>query len=286
MNRRLISLMIACALAVTVAGCASRPTSAFVRRGPTYNAIKPAVDRVGLLVDATVAYDRVSTNYFDIEDSMVAISNLVHEAQAALNAKGYEVVCVQAPFVGGFKPADKSFRVAQARKDAPADRFAPFFVDAAMDSDPEYRDALLKTSRDVMAAVADRGELPTEVLCSSPGTRTAFSTVASKMGVRYLLVVQGSGTIVSAGEQTGQAIGTALLSTAVSLGSVTVTVHNVSLLDNHVSLIDLQTPEAVWCNSLRLAGLNPANPSDYKSRWAEKVLYWLPPRGQLEVPLK
>src|SRR4051794_7306287 len=99
-----------CLAGLFLAGCVTvQPTNSYVRRGPTYSSAMPAVDRIGVLVDAAIAYDRVSTNYFDLEDSLAAITNLVREAEPALKAKGFQVVFIEAPFVGAFKPATGAY---------------------------------------------------------------------------------------------------------------------------------------------------------------------------------
>jgi hypothetical protein len=161
----------------------------------------------------------------------------------------------------------------------------PFQVADNINADPDYRQALQIVDQRVHVAIVNRGKFPTEGLQSDPATEAALKVIADKTHVRYLLVVQGSGNIVSTGKQVGQALGTAVLSTVLTLGMVTITSHNISLLDSYIALVDLQTAEVIWSNSLRLGNLNPAEANDYKSSdWAHKVLYWLPPRGMLEPP--
>src|SRR5438552_494597 len=80
-------------LAMLLAGCGTAlPLKWYVRRGPAYNETMPTVDRIGLVVDAAISYDRVGTNdNFNIEDSLAAIKNMSNEARSDLKAKGYEV---------------------------------------------------------------------------------------------------------------------------------------------------------------------------------------------------
>jgi hypothetical protein len=280
MKQRFLQIIAIPVLAIMAGGCAAYPTKAFVRCGPAYTTEMPTVDRVGLLVDAAVAYDRVGSTYYDVQDSETAISSLAQETEADLKTKGYDVAFVETPFVGGFKASEKSFLVATGRKDQPSFHSPPFEVSAAMNADPAYRDALLRASRNIIQAAEGRGELPTEHLRSLKGTRSAFATIAAKKNVRYLFVVQGNGTIESGGKQVLQEASTSLLSSMV--GASGVSAHNVSGLDSYATLVDLRTAEALWCNSLHLGDLNPANPRHYRThRWAYNVLYWLPPRGQL-----
>jgi hypothetical protein len=278
------TLALCAAVTVIITGCGSPqpPAKWFVRRGPTYNHSMPSVDRVGVLVDAAIIYDRVGTNYINLEDSRAAITNMIREATADLRSKKYEVAFVESPFVGAFKTPGTTLPVAEKRKDQPVGRSAPFFVDEQMNSDPAYRDALLSISRCAIEAVGARGELPTDQFRADETIRPALKAIATKRNVRYLFVVQGTGTIVSGGKQMGQGIGTALLSTAVSLGNVTVIAHNTSMLNSYASLIDLDSAEVLWCNTLTFGNMNPAEPDHYRNRWPFHMLYWLPPQGQLE----
>ncbi len=285
MKKEIVLNAALCALALLVTACGTVPPNKwFVRRGPTYNVTMPTVDRVGVFVDTAITYDRVGTNYIVIEDSLLAISNLVREAAADLKRKGYEVAFVEAPFVGGCLNSPLQFAVADKRADKPAARSLPFHVVSGLKDDPAYRDSLAKAMRDILSAVDQRGELPTDQLRAEEGTRAALQAIADKRQIRYLFLVHAQGTVVSGGKQAGQAIGTALLTGVITLGNVVVVAHNTSALSSYVSLIDLQSAEVVWCNSLGLPGMNPANADHYKGRWAHNVLYWLPPRGQLDPP--
>jgi hypothetical protein len=282
-----LSLAVA-VFATFLAGCETTyPNKAFVRRGPNYRASMPEVDRLGVFIDAAVLYDRVSTNYYDIEDSQAAIANLSQETEADLRAKNYDIAQVDFPFVASFKAADGSFPVAQGRKDDPSPRNSPFFLKEEIKNDPNYQEALIAASRSVLEALQNRGEFPTETLRSSSNTLAALSTIRAQKNLRYLLIIQGNGNIVSGGKQVGQEIGTSLVSSLLTMGMVTVSARNISWLDTYASLLDLQNSEVLWSNSLRLAPFNPANPDHYKSRqWAHNVLYWLPPRGASETPIK
>lgn len=265
------------------AGCDSdRPIKYFVRTGPTYATTMPTVDEVGLLVDATVQYDRGYTNYLDLDDSRAAISNIVHETRKNLELKGYRIAFVESPFVGSFKSSSGNYLVADHRKGVPSWRSAPFEISTALDSDASYRDGLLKTARGLFTVVQNRGEIPTEMLREDDATRAALESIANKKNVRYLLVILGDGQVVSARKQASQEIDTAIFSTVVTLGTVTVVAHNASFLKSFVALVDLRNAEVVWCNWMPVSPLNPANADSYRFRWPRSVLHWLPARGKLE----
>src|SRR6266446_7164142 len=60
-------------------------------------------------------------------------------------------------------------------------------------------------------------------------------------------------------------------------GLITASAHNISLLDCFIGLVDLETGEMLWTNSLRL-GQNPANEGLYKGAWSRALLFHLPDR--------
>jgi hypothetical protein len=268
-----------------VTGCATGPVlpnKTYVRVGPDYNMTMPTVGRLGLLVDAAITYDEVGSEFFDIEDSRSAIANLAQETRTDLTSKGYELAFDETPFVGAFFNSESPAPVASGRNAEPHPMTPPFRTADYLDTEPDYRKALQTVDQRVLAALSNGGRFPTDSLQSNAATEAAMRVIADKMHVRYLLVVQGRGSIVSVGKQVGQVIGTAVVTAVLTLGMVSGSSHNISFLDSYVGLVDLQTAEVLWSNSLRLGNLNPAESGDYKrSGWAYNVLYWLPPRGTL-----
>lgn len=276
-------LLILCCTLV-FAGCASQPAKHFIRTGPSYGSSIGTVDRVGLLSDTLVLYDRSGTNNtFSLEDSILACTNMLLDARQHLQKKGYQVVFAHGPFVGACVATDKRYRISDKRHGDLEERPAPFYLASEVGADTAYREAILKAIKRGREAVADRGELPTETLRGEPSLQDSLKLIQQRTGVRYLLILCGDGKIVSGGKQAGQAIGTALLSTIMTAGLVTVTAHNISFLDSFVGLIDLETAEMLWTNSLRLTG-NPGNEGLYKGTWSNVMLYHLPDRTKATKP--
>lgn len=261
-------------------GCATEPVKWYIRTGPTYSGAIASVDRVGVISDAAVIYDRTTDkDWYSLEDSMVASSNMLFAARRFLEKKGYQVAFTEGPVVGACKSSGQQYKLSEKRRHDPIDRSPPFYVTPAIANDVAYRDAVLRTLQRVELAITDRGELPTETMQSEPSIHEDLKLIRERQAVRYLLVVMGDGKIVSAGKQTGQVVGTALLSTVMTLGMVTVTAHNISFLDSYIGLLDLQTGEMLWTNSLRL-GQNPADDGLYKGVWPRMLLYHLPDRAK------
>jgi hypothetical protein len=269
--------------ALSNSGCAPNlPNKSFVQHDPAYNQAMPAVDRMGLFVDAAVAFDGMGGRFFDIKDSRTAMVDLAQNAQADLQAKGYEVAFVETPFVAGFLEGPPVPAAADRDTD-PRPMPAPFQTEDYINKDPAYRDALETTSRQVIKAVQSHDKPANDTLQSDPAAKAALAILAEKKHIRYLFVVQGNGVIVSGAKQTGQVVGSAIIIGVLSLGTMSGSSHNVSFLDSYVSLIDLKTAEVIWSNTFRIPNFNPADADDYQHlQWAHQVLHWLPPRGSLE----
>ncbi|HEY3776562.1 MAG TPA: hypothetical protein VGL35_00745 [Rhizomicrobium sp.] len=266
---------------IYVASCVSPPpTKTSVRQSPSYDAAtSPNVDRLGVFVDGAINYDGMSGTFIDIADSRAAIADLSEKTNSALAQKGYVVDFTATPFVGGLleKP---SFQVAQDRKGGAKPMAPPF--DVVDPGDPAYYAALRNVSHGVIDAFAHPALL-SDTRSWSPAARDGLVQIAAKKHIRYFLVVQGYGLIESGWKQASQGVGTAALTALFTLGTVAVSVHNVSWLDSYVMLIDLESSDILWSNSVRLTNFNPGNREEYdKNDWSRQLLYYLPSRANPE----
>ena len=269
------------ALATLLAGCvaAPPPSRAYVRPGASYDSLIPQIRRVGVVTDAVVRYDRSSTNdYFCIEDSIAALTNIVADAMAHLKGKGYEVAFAEGPLVGSFKKSTNALYASVKRHDKPTERSTPFYTAPGLAEDAAYQQALVRVMGRTIEAVSNTGELPTETFLADATIKESLKLISEKKQVDYLLVVVGDGLLVSGGKQAGQAIASALVSSLITLGNVVVSAHNVSFLDSYVALVNLKDGEVVWSNSLRLIG-NPAASGLYRGNWGKFLLYYVPDRN-------
>jgi hypothetical protein len=208
---------------------------------------------------------------------MVA-SNLLSNASQALQAKGYDVGFAEAPVLGAFLDPKKPVRAAEQPNDPPVEMTFPVLLSEDVRSDGQYRQALSQVIHQTLESMSSSGELPEEKFLADPSITNSLHLIATRKQIDYLMVVIGHGAIVSGGKQFGQALGTALLSTVLSAGLVTVTRHNISFLNSYVGLINLTNAELAWCNSLCLLE-NPDAPDLYKGYWSRSLLYYLPVRG-------
>jgi hypothetical protein len=267
--------------ALLLAGCAGGPAPRppFVRTGPTYGTTIRAVDRVGLLSDMLILYDRSGADKpFSVEDSVFACTNMLMDARRHLEKKGYQTAFAQGPFVGACVDSAKPYKISLKRHDAASNSDAPFYLAPEANDDAAYREAVLKALKRAHEAMGDYGELPTEILRAESSTLESFKLIQERTGVRYLLIICGDGKIVSAGKQAGQIIATTILSTLMTGGLTTVTAHNTSFLNSRTGLIDLETGEMLWTNALALK-TNPASDGLYRGAWSNALLSDLPSRN-------
>ena len=265
-------------MSILLSGCISAPppTRGYVRVGSSYESAMPQVRRVGVITDAAVRYDRSGTNdYFCVEDSFAGLTNIIAEAVAHLQSKGYEIAFAEPCFIGSFQDSDHPLRVAQKRHDKAIEQVAPFYVNPSLSGDDGYRDGIRRVVQRAHHAVLNSGELPTDVFLDDPSVRDTLKLIADKKHVDYLLVAVGDGLLVSAGKQVGQALASSLASIFITAGNAVVTAHNVSFMDSAVALLDLRSGEVVWSNRLRIIG-NPAEPGFYKGNWGRFLLYHMP----------
>src|SRR5690349_18628325 len=90
-------------MSVLLSGCitAPPPPRGYVRVGSSYESAMPQVRRIGVITDAAVRYDRSGTNdYFCVEDSFAGLTNIITEAVAHLQGKGYEIAFAEPCFIG------------------------------------------------------------------------------------------------------------------------------------------------------------------------------------------
>jgi hypothetical protein len=279
-NRAVRRWLAVLAASVCLAGCAVTAASyrtAFQGDTNTAAPALPDIDHVGLFVDGAVEYTDMSDNFVDIADSRVAVATIADKTNAELARIGVAVDFTATPFVGGM--IGQTPLPAAANRDAkPAPMTPPF--DAQGAGDPADQTALQDVSRGVARAFAEPALL-TNAGGWSPAARDGLAAIAAEKHVRYLLVVQGVGHIESGLRQTVEGVGTAALTAALSLGKVAVSVRNVSWLNSYVMLIDLETGNVVWSNSVLLKNFNPGEPDDYVRKfWSGRVLYRLPGRAK------
>jgi hypothetical protein len=266
-------------------GCKIVPTKAYLRTGPSYANEISNVSHFGLLTDAVVRYLRVGTNYFVLADSKFVATNMLSSATLYLEKKGYSISFSAAPFIGAFEDSDKPMPVADLRRNKPTIRYAPFYVSDVLKNDEPYQWALKQVLEQVTGAITQKGNTPTEALLSDPDITNSLHLIAERNRTDYLMVIVGDGVLVSEGKQAGEMFGTAMVSTVLTAGFVTVMRYDVSYLNSFAGLVDLKTGEILWSNSNGWPNIEPTNLAIYqKGRWAAQLLYHLPDRAQLKSP--
>jgi hypothetical protein len=264
--------------AICLSGSAAHaaPPAAIIQEGPAAPAL-PDIDHVGVFVDGAIDFADMSGNFIDIADSRIAVAQLAEKTNAELVRIGCAVDFTETPFVGGLL-GRAPVPAAQNRDAKPAPMAPPFDLGSGID--PDYETALQNVSLAVAAAFAHPALLM-DLGAWSPAARDGLAAIAARRQVHYLLVVQGLGHIESGMRQAAEGVATAALSTLFTFGRITVSVRNVSWLDSHVMLIDLQKPHIVWSNSVLIKNLNPGEPADYvRQFWSGRVLYQLPGRAK------
>ncbi len=259
-------------LLVFMAGCTSPPTKLFVQNSADVEARTDQIEKLAVLCDVCCMRD---SKQFVVDDSQRAQGFMLDEVREAVTKKGYKTVVELCPFVGGHKDPEGTFAVSMSKDQDVNDVHPPFFWDATLESDEEYRDAM-KYLQHFVQICFDRGFNRSARFSVNPIARRYVNVVKERTGAEAILVTNGHGNYVPTAKSVAQGLATGVLTGVLTLGTVVVVSYDVSHLDSYVALIDTDDVELLWSNSLRLKDKHPQNENCYKKRWGHNLLYWLP----------
>jgi hypothetical protein len=253
------------------------PTKRFVRTTDANEQKISQVVNIVIINDVCLAKDPLfKKDYIMLDESHQAEIYMMNAAEKYLKTKGYSVNFSIAPFTGGFKKDDLLFRVAEDDGGKVSNLKPVFFTDPSVASDQEYADALHHVIERSLYAIADKTDA---TFPDEEGIRKSLDIIANRTGADMVLVLLGNGTYVNPGKSWAQGLTIGVLTTLVTLGMFTAYVYNISYLDSYAGVIDLNTGEFLWMNSLRLGQDNIKKPAFYEKRWSKQVLYHFPPKN-------
>lgn len=209
---------------------------------------------------------------------------MLNDAVNYLRGKGYAVDFQLTPTIGAFKKPDTPMLVAKDASEPGSLQSSPFHVADPVGKDKQFKMALVTVIAGVLKSFEATGS-PSGMFQSDPKVKEAVKVLRNRTKTDYLFVVIGNGVIVPASKQLGQILTTGLLTGIATLGMVSVAVYDADFLDTYVGLVDLETAEILWENSLRSKGVNPTSSGFYSYRWwaeqwwAKDIFYHLPGRA-------
>lgn len=257
-----------------VAGCAApRPTDAFVQKSTDVDKRTNQIDKIAVLCDVCCMRDG---KRIVVDDSQRAEGFMLNEIRETLTKKGYNTVKELCPFVGGYKNPEGTFPVSMSKDQDPNSVTPPFFRDATLENDEEYRDAM-KYLQHFVQICFDRGFNRSARFSVNPIARRCVNVVKERTRAEAILVANGAGNYVPTAKSVAQGVATGVLTGVLTLGTVVAVSYDVSHLDSYVALIDANNVELLWSNSLRLVKKHPQVEDCYKKRWGNSLLYYLPP---------
>ena len=270
-------------LALLLSACATGPagpTKQFLRTGPNYGAILPNVKSVAIVADVCLLRDVTEGDrYWSIKDSRAAEQCMIESAKATLTSKGYDVVSVDTPFVGGFKNPALTFKFAAEEGGQVSEMRPPLFVTEGLAGDPAYQQSMATIIRGSLSAVGQSKKPPSDICCTNTDMKEAMDTIVKNTGGDAILFLVGQGVIVPAGKSVAEGVATGVLTTALTLGMFTYSRWSVSWLDTYAAFVDAGTGEILWSNSLRLKGGGFTNKDYYtEKKWPYYILYHMPAR--------
>ncbi|TAN41032.1 MAG: hypothetical protein EPN25_05580 [Nitrospirae bacterium] len=267
---------------LALSACAGLPSKQSVYTNPNSESMIGNVARVAIIADVCLMKDVLGDGYWVVQESRSAAEQMLDAAGTYLAGKGYEVSSAQAPFVGAFKSRTQPFRVRATSEGEVAEINPPLFESESLANDPVYKESLLQVIPNIPAVQAPQSSLPA-VCCSNAEMKNHLTVIDKNTGGDATLFLIGHGSIVSGGKQFVQGLTTGLLTTALTLGMVSVARYNVSFLDTYAVLVDNATGEVLWSNSMRMKGDGFTDKAYYDAeKWPKNILYYLPSKtGQL-----
>ena len=265
-------------LIVTVlAGCASAPSKQSVYVSPDSEAKITQMANISVIADVCLMRDVLGDDdYWAVQESRSAEGHMLDATKGYLTSKGYEVGYAEAPFVGAFKDRKKAFKVCDASGGEVVERNPPLFEAKDLADNQAYRDALLNIIPLIPAAHSQNSDR-SNICCSSAEMKDQLSVIAKNTGGDATLFLIGHGSIVSTGKQLTQGLATGLLTAVLTLGTVSVSRHNVSFMDTYAVLIDNATGEILWSNAARLKGDGFTDKAYYDmEKWPKSILDHMP----------
>jgi len=267
-------LIIFILLAIFATSCA--PSKMFVRTNDSYQTRISKSERVGIINDVCLELDPLfKRDYFLLDDSKVAAVLMAGEAKRSLEMKGYSVDFVSSPFVGSFlNPAD-SFRIAYERGAEIRKINPPFFFEDSIAADEVYVNSLLDVFNEVYFTMAGNNE---HSFSTNSDLSSCLQIIADRTGDDKILFMIGNGTIVPVGKSILEGVTIGLATALLTFGSFTYYFYDVSYIDSYLALLDLNTGDLLWTNSMRLTDSDPSREQFYSQIWSKNLLYYYPVR--------
>jgi hypothetical protein len=261
-------------LALFATSCA--PSKLFVRTDDAFENRISRSERVGIINDVCLQFDPLfKRDYVLLDDSKVAAVLMAEEAKKSLEMKGYSVDFVSSPFVGSFLNPTDSFRIAYEKGAEISKINPPFYFEDSITTDEVYVNSLFDVFNEVYFTLAGNNE---PIFSTNIDIRKSLQIIADRTGDDKILFMIGNGTIVPVGKSILEGVTIGLATALLTFGSFTYYFYNVSYMDSYLALLDLNTGELLWSNSMRLTDSDPSREQFYSQIWSKNLLYYYPVR--------
>jgi hypothetical protein len=250
------------------------PSKMFVRTNDSYQTRISKSERVGIINDVCLELDPLfKKDYVLLDDSKVAAILMAEEAKRSLEMKGYAVNFIESPFVGSFFASDDSFRVADEKGGVIWKIKPPLYFEDSVSTDEVYVSSLLGVFNEVFLTMAGNNE---PIFATNPDLRNSLQIIADRTGDDKILFMIGNGTIVPVGKSILEGVTIGLATALLTFGTFTYYFYDVSYMDSYLALIDLNTGDLLWTNSMRLTDSDPSCEQFYSQIWSKNLLYYYP----------
>jgi len=273
MNLKLSSFAIVI-ISFLAVSCA--PSKTFVRTTTDNESRISKTEHVGIINDVCLQFDPLfKKDYVLLDNSKVAATFMTTSATNYLEQKGYSVEYTASPFIGSFLPYQTPYRLADEKGGEIKMVTPPFYFDDSDSIDEEYLNAMLHTLNEVYYVMTNNYN---SLFSSDTTLRGDLKTIANHTGLDKIIFIVGNGTVVPVGKSILKGLTIGLATTILSFGMFVVYAIDVSYLDSYIMLLDLNTGEMLWSNSMRLSDSDPSKEVFYQQYWSKNMLYHYPLR--------
>ncbi len=227
---------------------------------------------IAIFADVTLLSDNLAgEDFWSIENSRATAQYMIDNAKQFFARNDLKVVFAEAPSIGSFKNKTEPMKVLSQEGGQIEEKLPPLFLNNDLISDQNYQISLSTLYQSTLEAVDQKAKSPSDSYSLTPDAMKALAVVSKNCSANAILLLVGNGTIVSGAKSLTQSLVTGIATGILTMGMLSYSQWDVSVLDTFALLVDTTSGEILWSNSIRLQG-GDLTSEDYYPNWSAQVL--------------
>lgn len=227
---------------------------------------------IAIFADVTLLNDNmVGEDFWSIGSSRTAAEYMIEYAKQFFTENDLKVVYADAPSIGIFKNKEEPLKFLSEEGGQLEEKSPPLFLKSFLISDHNYQNALTTLYSSTLEASDHKSKLPSDSYSLTPDAIQALTVVSKNISANAVLLLVGNGTIVSGAKSLTQSLVTGIATGILTMGMLSYSQWDVSVLDTYALLVDTTSGEILWSKSIRLKGGDFTN-EDYYPNWSAHIL--------------